>query len=59
MRYPTATIMKPPARDIPEYANPLMKLEYVTRQFERIGDVATNIAEEVIYVVDGQIVRHR
>jgi phosphate transport system protein len=43
---------------IPEYANPLMKLEYVTRQFERIGDVATNIAEEVIYVVDGQIVRH-
>ena len=43
---------------IPEYANPLMKLEHVTRQFERVGDIATNIAEEVIYLVDGQIVRH-
>ncbi len=43
---------------IPEYANPLMKLEHVTRQFERIGDIATNIAEEVIYFVDGRIVRH-
>ena len=44
---------------IPENANPLMKLEHTTRQFERIGDVATNIAEETIYCVEGQIVRHR
>ncbi|MCA9148994.1 MAG: phosphate signaling complex protein PhoU [Planctomycetales bacterium] len=43
---------------IPENANPLLKLEHATRQFERIGDVATNIAEEVIYLVEGQIVRH-
>lgn len=43
---------------IPENANPLLKLEHVTRQFERIGDVATNIAEEVIYLVEGRIVRH-
>jgi phosphate transport system protein len=43
---------------IPEYANPLMRLEHVTRQFERMADLATNIAEEVIYLVDGQIVRH-
>ena len=44
---------------IPEYANPLMKLEHVTRQFERMGDLATNIAEEVIYLVDGRIIRHQ
>lgn len=44
---------------IPENANPLLLLEHATRQFERVGDVATNIAEEVIYLVEGQIVRHR
>lgn len=43
---------------IPENANPLLLLEYATRQFERVGDVATNIAEEVIYLVEGKIVRH-
>ncbi len=44
---------------IPENANPLLSLEHVTRQFERMGDLATNIAEEVIYLVDGEIIRHR
>jgi phosphate transport system protein len=43
---------------IPENASPLLKLEHVVRQFERMADVATNIAEEVIFVVEGQIVRH-
>ncbi|MFV2065565.1 MAG: phosphate signaling complex protein PhoU [Pirellulales bacterium] len=42
----------------PENASPLLKLEYITRQFERVGDLATNIAEEVIYLVEGKIVRH-
>ena len=43
----------------PENARPLLKLEYVTRQFERIGDVATNISEEVFYLVKGELIRHR
>jgi len=30
----------------------------VSRCFERIADLATNLAEDVIYLVDGQIVRH-
>lgn len=37
---------------------PLLRLEYVTRQLERMADYATNIAEDVIYMIDGRIVRH-
>jgi len=43
---------------VPENANPLMSLYMVARQFERVGDIATNIAEEVVYLVEGQVIRH-
>lgn len=32
---------------------------YASRNIERIGDHATNIAEDVIYLVEGSIVRHQ
>lgn len=43
----------------PERTDPLMKLESVARHLERLADMASHIAEEVIYMVQGAIVRHR
>ena len=37
---------------------PLIRLFLVSRHLERIADLATNVAEEVIYMVTGEIVRH-
>ncbi len=43
----------------PEWLQSLIHLLSVSRHLERIADHATNIAEDVIYMVEGKIVRHR
>ncbi len=46
-------------RQHPEHLEYLMHFLAVSRHLERIADHATNIAEDVIYMVTGQIVRHK
>lgn len=36
----------------------VVKVTYVSKYLERIADHATNIAEDVIYMVEGKIIRH-
>jgi phosphate transport system protein len=43
----------------PQEVKPLVHLLLVSRHLERIADQATNIAEDVIYMTEGTIVRHR
>ncbi len=35
-----------------------VKISYISKYLERIADHATNISEDVIYMVDGKIIRH-
>ncbi len=44
--------------ETPERIEPLLHLFSASRQVERVADHATNIAEDVVYLVDGVIVRH-
>ena len=36
----------------------LINMLFIARHLERIADHATNISEEVIYMIEGDIVRH-
>lgn len=46
-------------RQSPDRLELFMRLLSVSRHLERLADMATNIAEDVIYMVEGDIVRHR
>jgi phosphate transport system protein len=43
----------------PDLIEPGLTLFTVVRHLERIADHATNIAEDVIYLIEGEIVKHR
>ncbi len=46
-------------KDHPENVEALLRVNSITKHIERIADMATNVAEDVIYMVEGEIVRHR
>ncbi|NUO18856.1 phosphate signaling complex protein PhoU [bacterium] len=43
----------------PEEAPQWLQIFSTVRYFERMGDYATNIAEDVIYLVEGEVIRHK
>ncbi len=43
----------------PEHTETLIHMLSVVRHLERIADHATNIAEDVTYMIKGEIIRHR
>jgi len=45
-------------RQDPSRVSAMLNLLAVSRNLERIADHATNIAEDVVYMVEGRIVRH-
>ena len=42
----------------PEHVAAILNVMAASRNLERVADLATNIAEDVIYMVEGKIVRH-
>ncbi len=43
----------------PDRVESLLRINSVSKHIERLADMATSIAEDVIYMVEGEIVRHR
>jgi phosphate transport system protein len=50
--------IKPAMRRHPDEMTYLLNLYLISRHLERIADHATNISEEVIYLIEGEIIRH-
>lgn len=46
-------------RKNPDQVEPLIHYLCVSRHLERIADYATNIAEDIIYMIEGTIIRHK
>ncbi|WP_166824342.1 phosphate signaling complex protein PhoU [Thalassoroseus pseudoceratinae] len=46
-------------KEQPQLAEPAMHVFSASRHIERIADHATNIAEDVVYLVEGEIIRHK
>jgi phosphate transport system protein len=46
-------------QDDPNTVKRAVQFLSVSRHLERIGDLATNIAEDVVYMVEGELIRHK
>ena len=43
----------------PDRVESLLRINSVSKHIERLADMATGVGEDVIYMVEGEIVRHR
>lgn len=59
MRHSLHQIVPARVEQKPEAADLLIEYLAIARHLERLGDMATNIAEDVIYMAEGEIIRHR
>ena len=59
MKHEIRAVVEEMLRRDPERVRPWLRLLAVSRNLERIADCATNIAEDVVYMVEGKIIRHR
>lgn len=50
--------VKTAIRNNPDQIDSLVLYLSISRYMERIADLATNIAEDVVYLIDGDIIRH-
>jgi phosphate transport system protein len=50
--------IKEALKEFPDRVGYLINLLLVSRHLERLADHSTNIAEEVVYLIEGNIVRH-
>jgi len=46
-------------RQTPDALSSALELMLIGRHLERVGDHATNIAEDIIFLVEGRDVRHQ
>lgn len=44
--------------ETPENVSRAIRLTFIGKYFERIGDSATNICEMVVYLVEGEVIKH-
>ncbi len=51
--------MKSAIKKDPENVGNIINIYLISRHIERVGDHITNIAEEVIHLVEGEIIRHK
>jgi len=51
-------LIKSAISENPDNVSTLINLLLISRHLERLADHATNIAEEVIYMIEGEIIRH-
>lgn len=58
MRNEAYDSMKKDIKAYPEKVGAIINMYLISRHIERIGDHTTNVAEEVIYLIEGEIIRH-